>query len=119
MESFDAHGGDYARAIELPQPNVEGAFPACRSGDETGAWERWAQPQAQPEPDSESESAPAVFRGATHKPARGRAPASAGARSAGRPSGARARGRISALQLRGRAYHHSAQSFVLPVDGAA
>ena len=36
-------GGDYARAIELPQPNVDGAFPACRSGDETGAWERWAQ----------------------------------------------------------------------------
>lgn len=36
-------GGDYARAIEQPQPNVQGAFPACRAGDETGAWERWAQ----------------------------------------------------------------------------
>lgn len=35
-------GGDYARAIEHPQPNVDGAFPRCERGKEVQAWEAWA-----------------------------------------------------------------------------
>jgi hypothetical protein len=36
-------GGDYARDVQHPKPEFAQAFPACRSGAETKAWEEWAE----------------------------------------------------------------------------